>query len=302
MSELDIRRPFTYQQAIAAGISAGALKRPARFRRLFRGVYVAAGVGVSTSLRAQAALLLHPPRAFISHTTSATLQGITVPIDPQVHVTVPLERFRRRRSGLSTHVRGAATVLTTADGLRLSVGPELFVELAQLLTLMDLVIAGDALVAQQRIQPHQLVDSPGYGAGPAREAAVLVRERVESPMETRVRLLVRWEGFPEPEVNLAIGKGAGSYRLDLCWPELRLAVEYDGQQHRTDMDQWDSDIQRRESLQRSGWTIVTLVARDVYRRPAAALDRIFAAWMTCGGARFVLSNDWRPHFGGERAA
>src|SRR5690625_4194807 len=91
MSELDVLRPFTYPQAMGAGTSARSSARPARFRRLFRGVYVAAGVGVSTSLRAQAALLLHPPRAFISHTTSATLQGITVAIDPQVHVTVPLE-------------------------------------------------------------------------------------------------------------------------------------------------------------------------------------------------------------------
>lgn len=302
MSGLNQRRPFTYQQARAAGISQVALQDPTRFQRLLRGVYACANVSPSTALRAEAALLVHPPEAFISHTTSAALQGFPVPPDPLVHLTVPLEELRRRRTGLRTHVRAGATVLTTADGLRLSAGPELFVELAQLLTLLDLVVAGDALVARHGISPRELLDGPGYTVGRSRQGARLVRKGVESPMESRVRLLLRWAGFPEPEVNRVVPHARGTYRLDLCWPDLKLAVEYDGQQHRSDLDQWDSDIQRREWLHRHGWTVVTLVARDVYRRSGQALERVYQDWLDCGGKPFGLRSDWRQHFSVERAA
>lgn len=301
MAEFNPRRPFTFQQAVAAGISAAKLKNPAKYQRVFRGVYADAGVTPSIGLRAEAALLLHPPGAFLSHTTAAALQGVAVPDDPHVHVTVSDSRLRRRRPGVRNHVRAPTTTHTVA-GLPVSSGADLFTELAQMLPLLDLVVAGDVLVKQGQVRPQGLSAGSRRGSSQARRAASLVRARVESPMETRVRLLLVWAGFAEPEVNLSVPHGAGTYRLDLSWPDLRLAVEYDGQQHRTDLDQWHSDIHRREWLHRSGWTVVTLVARDVYRQPAVLLDRVYRAWVECGGAPFARRAEWCHHFAVPRAA
>lgn len=44
-----------------------------------------------------------------------------------------------------------------------------------------------------------------------------------------------------------------------------VAVEYDGDHHRSDRHQYVKDIRRRERLERQGWIIITVVAED---RPA----------------------------------
>ena len=60
---LDIRRPFTRADALAAGITPKLL-RGSRFRRLSRGVYTSAEVPITPLVRAQAVLVLHPrPRS-----------------------------------------------------------------------------------------------------------------------------------------------------------------------------------------------------------------------------------------------
>ena len=64
------------------------------------------------------------------------------------------------------------------------------------------------------------------------------------------------------------------YRFDLSWPEVKVAVEYDGRQHRDDLDQWDHDLERDEWLVEAGWTRVVVVARGIYRRPDETSARI----------------------------
>ncbi len=89
----------------------------------------------------------------------------------------------------------------------------MFVELASLLTLVDLVVVGDHLVRRRRTTCADLVawcaQSSDRGAQAARRAAAYVRDRVDSPMETRVRMLIVLAGIPEPEVNLTVRAGDG---------------------------------------------------------------------------------------------
>jgi very-short-patch-repair endonuclease len=62
--------------------------------------------------------------------------------------------------------------------------------------------------------------------------------------------------------------------LDLGWEKHMVAVEYDGDQHRTDRRQYVKDIQRIEMLEQMGWIIVRVVAED---RPANIVRRVRAA-------------------------
>ena len=62
--------------------------------------------------------------------------------------------------------------------------------------------------------------------------------------------------------------------LDLGWEEHMVAVEYDGDQHRTDRRQYVKDIRRIEMLERMGWIIVRVIAND---GPAAILRRVRGA-------------------------
>jgi very-short-patch-repair endonuclease len=62
--------------------------------------------------------------------------------------------------------------------------------------------------------------------------------------------------------------------LDMGWQEWLVAVEYDGDQHRSDRRQYVKDIRRAERLQEMGWTIVRVVSED---SPGAVLRRVRAA-------------------------
>jgi len=61
------------------------------------------------------------------------------------------------------------------------------------------------------------------------------------------------------------------------WEDVKVAAEYDGEQHRSDGWQYTWDIRRSEMLERLGWIVIRVVAgdgpADVVRRVRAALAR-----------------------------
>ncbi|KRF21115.1 hypothetical protein ASG90_01530 [Nocardioides sp. Soil797] len=183
----------------------------------------------------------------------------------------------------------------------------MFVELTSVLGLVDLVVVGDNLVRTGRLSLDELVEFcrvtrlPGRSA--ARAAAFLVREGVDSPMETRLRLLIVLAGLPEPQVNCVLRAFDGDVlrKYDLSYPESRVIVEYDGRHHIERVEQWESDPERREAIDDDGWRILVCVAADIYRRPERTLRRIFGLLVARGhpGLPPRLRDDWRPHFPGH---
>jgi very-short-patch-repair endonuclease len=302
----DLRRPFTRADAIAAGLDPKLL-RGSRFRRIFRGVYVLREVPVSPFMRTQAALVLHPPSAFASHVSAARVYRLPVPDLPDEHVSVTDRADRRSRDGIANHVAAASTHVVTYRGIRVSAPFRMFVELASILSLVDLVVVGDAMVRVFGIRAERLVrecdQSNDRYARAARKAAGLVRDEVDSPMESRLRMLIVLAGLPEPEVNHKIRDELGHVliRLDLSYPQLRLIVEYDGRQHAEDAAQWHRDLERRETFDDSEWRILVVTAKGIYREPARTVERIRKALVKrgCAGVPRQLSEAWRPYFPGR---
>lgn len=296
VTAFDDRAPFTVADACAAGITPGLLRGP-RYRQVLRGVHVRADVADCVQVRARAALLVHPPSAYASHETAAELLGVPVPPSSLTHVTVSARADRRPRDGLAVHLGGSGAT-AVVDGLKVSCGAGLFAELAGRLELVDLVVAADHLLARRWCTRAQLAAAAQRLRGVARavavRAAALAAVGSESPMESRLRVLLVLAGFPPPVVN-GVVKG-GAYRLDLSWPMLRLAVEYDGQHHRGDLGQWGRDLRRREWLDAHEWRLVVVIASDLFRRPDVVLARVREAWGACGGAPFTMAQEWRRHF------
>lgn len=303
---LDTRRPFTRADAIAAGISPKTL-RGSRFRRIFRGVYVAADVEVNPFVRAQAALALHPDGAFASHTSAAHVYRIPVPDLADVHVSVTEAADRRARSGIVPHVAARDTHVVEHRSVRVANLFTMFVQLASLLDLVDLVVAGDAMVRTLSVKPDQLiaacVGSDDLHSAAAERAARLVREGVDSPMETRLRLLIVLAGLPEPVVNFKVRDADGEVlrRLDLSYPEQRLMVEYDGRQHVEIINQWEGDLDRREEFDDTGWKILVVTAKGIYKEPWRTLERVHRNLIERGHPSLPrqLSDEWRVHFPGR---
>jgi very-short-patch-repair endonuclease len=302
-SELDLTNPFTTARARAAGITPAQLRGP-RFRRLAKGVYVEATTAPTRLQSVQAALLTHPPTAFASHTSAAEAYRIPVPHHPEVHVSVHDPGDRRRRPGVRCHVASADTPVLTFSGLRLSTPAQTFVELASMLGLVDLVVAGDDIVRKRWYTPEQLVAyceaSTDRHAGRALEAARYVRAEVDSPMETRLRMLLVLAGFPEPQVNFTVRDeyGAVLMRFDLSYPEVRVIVEYDGRQHADDHVQYDRDIERREEIDGRKWRIVVVTAPGIYTDPERTLTRVRHVLVERGlpGVPRRFDDEWRTHF------
>jgi len=139
------------------------------------------------------------------------------------------------------------------DGWR-ALSPELCLSTAATrLSLVDLVIAADALYHRRLITPgglkHFLNHHHGAGVRRARRAQHLSRARSESPRETYVRLMLELAGLPPLECNRSYGDEAAFVaRLDLSWSRWKIAIEYDGRQHGLDLMQRERDVQRREQM------------------------------------------------------
>lgn len=299
----DPRRPFTRAQGVAHGITDRRLRGP-EFQSPFHGIHLAADVELTALVMAEAALLLFPEGAFACHATAARIYGLPIPTMPLEHVGVVHAADRRTRSGIRSHVAPEALVVRRDGGLLLSAPEQVFLELAADLPLVEAVLVGDHLVARGLVTLKRLVTfcegAKGRGSPQARAAAAYVRERVDSPMETRLRMLIVLAGLPEPEVNLTISDeiGVESRRYDLCWPRARVIVEYDGRHHIERVEQWESDLARRERIDDDRWRILVVTSKGIYSTPGDTLARVHRLLLErrVPGTPRRLATAWRRHF------
>ncbi len=100
-------------------------------------------------------------------------------------------------------------------------------------------------------------------------------EPAESPMETRVRALLVNAGLPKPEVQVDLYDSRGRLlgRADLYYPTARLAIEYDGGNHR---DRLISDDRRQNELIAAGYSVLRFTSADYYGHPDALVAQVSA--------------------------
>jgi hypothetical protein len=115
------------------------------------------------------------------------------------------------------------------------------------------------------------------GVRQCQTALALMDGGSQSPKESWLRLLLVDAGLPRPVTQLRITDGCLVAYLDLGWDEPMVALEYDGDQHRTDRSQYVRDIRRAEMAARLGWTIIKVIKEDrpnvVVARARDALER-----------------------------
>ena len=206
---------------------------------------------------------------WFSHVTAGVLHGMRLPLSLQrreeIHVTVGAGSRAPRGRRIRGHV-GAADVIVVR-GLRVVTAVTAWCQLGLMLSNDELVIAADGLVARKDPVTTMANLRRAVAGWQGRRgyqnllaAMPLVRERTDSARETMLRLLILRAGMPEPIINGPIRSRAGSVvaHADLAYPEFNLVLEYDGDQHRTDKDQYYLDIKRLERITREGWRVIRI--------------------------------------------
>lgn len=300
----DPTQPFLRADGLDNGLTEKAMRGPG-YRRLFRNVLVASTTPPTALQRVRGALVLQCEEAWASHVSAARVKGAPVPTIADEHVSVRHQTLRRHHRGLRCHV-GDPRGVVVEKGVRVSGDLPMFIELSGQLTLVDLVVVGDWLVRRRGITPEQLVractDSRHRDRRKALAAARFVRRGVDSPMETRLRMLLVLAGLPEPEVNLEVRDDDGEVirKYDLSYPVVRVAVEYNGKLHVEVIENWENDLDRRADMDEDEWRLVVVISPGIYKDPLTTLRRVHRVLLARGlpGVPLRLRDDWRPHFPG----
>jgi very-short-patch-repair endonuclease len=238
-------------------------------------VYVGAHVEVDLAVRARAAYLLVEGCGCIGGYAAAELLDASCgPPDAPVDVVVP-GGSRRSRPGLVVH-RGRLErdEITTAEGIAVTTPVCTAYHLACREPLVEAIVAVDALSNRQRFSPAALLDlghrhCGARGSAKLREIVRLANPLAESPMESRIRLIIVLDGLPVPVLQHPVGP----FLLDMAYPGIRLAIEYDGEAHRT-QERAMRDLERQAYLSAAGWKILRFTAAQVRGRPSWVAARV----------------------------
>ncbi|KAA9150095.1 DUF559 domain-containing protein [Amycolatopsis acidicola] len=259
--------------ALGESVLRGALKDGVLVQ-LWRGVIVDSRRLLEPETRAAAALFAAGRGAVLSHRTAAFLHGCTAADSVDVHVTVPYDNWVRSRPGLVIHHdRFDPADTVSRNGLPMCPLDETIAELLctdirwKALACLDQALAGltkpeiGAFLANTADCISRRDDRRGTRRGESLLA--LAASDVESPQESRLRLVVIDAGFPVPVTQHPILTLAGEllYRLDLAWPELRIAVEYDGFEAHEGRE--ENDLERDERLSARGWRVIRVRKEDM---------------------------------------
>ncbi|NQX13528.1 hypothetical protein HQQ80_18015 [Microbacteriaceae bacterium VKM Ac-2855] len=253
--------------------------------------------------RCETLALIMSPKQFFSHTTCAALWGLPFwyPHD-DLHVSGLHPTRAMRRPGVVGH-QSKVTRLNVVEvrGLRLADPLSTWCMLASMLPLDELIVIADALVlkpafgdTRPRYYREDLAERAGVYRGPRHgvleSAWRQSRTGSESPMETRLRLLLVRAGLPEPILNRNVNRSDGMFlaRPDQHWPEYRTIAEYDGAWHEATAEQRTHDAARLLRIQEDDWQHVKVVKEDLFDRPHETVARVAAA---------LIAGGWKPPVG-----
>jgi hypothetical protein len=274
--------PFIGSEAVASGALTPYALRSA-FVSIHRNVFIPRGAEVTAVVRAKAAWLWSQRRGVVAGLSASALHGAK-----WVDRNHPAEIIYENR-------HAPATIRTWSDrieddelmplgGIKVAAPARTAFDMACRYPVGKAVAAIDSLARATGLKVadvETIVERyrGRRGIRRVRIAMSLVDSGAESPRETWLRLLLIRAGFPPPETQIPIYDEYGALIavLDMGWEDIKLAVEYEGDHHRTNRRQFNKDIRRAEALTELGWIGVRVTAEDteggVLRRVSAAWDR-----------------------------
>jgi hypothetical protein len=204
--------------------------------------------------------------------------------DAPVSVVVPRSRRTRPDPRIATHYttlnRDDVTML---ERIPLTSPERTTFDLGRSGSRVTALIAVDAMLGRQIVKVEAIEALAQErcrwpGVPLLNEVLLLAEPLAESPMESRLRLLLLDAGLPPATAQHEVRDSRGHFigRVDLAWPDLRLAVEYQGDHHR-ERGQFRRDVARLNALRDAGWTVLRFAADDLLRDPGRTVRSVAAA-------------------------
>jgi very-short-patch-repair endonuclease len=267
---------FTVEEAGRQGVTPRQLEGSS-YRRLGPGLYRWVDLEESPLLTLTAVARRLPDGAAFSGWTAAWLHGLDVEPCKPIEVTEPSGNGRRvgarqRRAALACEEIVRRRLLPATSPLRT------VVDLGRRDPITEGVLAADMflysrLVSIKRLRAYVAVHAGAKGISRLRRVVELAEPKTESAMETRLRMLLVLAGLPRPQAQVPLCDNEGRWlgRPDLLYRDQRLAIEFDGGNHR---DRLVDDNRRQNRLIKAGYRLLRFTAADVYRGPESVVDQV----------------------------
>ncbi|MET7879768.1 hypothetical protein [Micromonospora profundi] len=262
-------RVFRGSRIVAQGLLTRTELRSAAWRPLFRDVYADAQMPLTHHIRcAAAARWVLPPGVLIAGRSAAALYGATSVADHEpLDVLVPIGQRFGPVSGLTVHTGAiSASDVGVHSGVALTTPTRTCWDLAQWLPTEEAVavvdrIAGLRLVTLPRLRTDARARVGSRGWKRMLRVTELADAGAESAQESRLRVRIVLAGLPAPVTQFVVERdGRFVARLDLAWPHLKVAVEYDGLWHH-DPEQFHRDRRRLNRLLGEDWLVLHITAK-----------------------------------------
>ena len=271
-------RVFRGSEALAAGqVNRYQLGR--RFQRIFPDVYAPLGP-LSLRDRTHAAWLWSDRQAIVTGRAAAALHGSRW-VDDDVPVELNFVNNRSPR-GIVTRRESLLTgEVMRHSGFPVTTVPRTAFDLARRGSRRRAIAEVDALANATRLSIDEVLAIAGRhphlrGLRQAVSTLAVIDDGAQSPQETYLRLDLIDAGLPAPQTQIPVARPGGRwYYLDMGWPEVMVAVEYDGEQHRTDRPSYFGDVERLEYLASVGWIVIRVLADH---RRVEVIGRVHRAW------------------------
>ncbi|KAM9862313.1 hypothetical protein ACI1US_01822 [Leucobacter sp. BZR 635] len=229
-----------------------------------------------------------PAGAFFSHHTAAALWRLPVPA--RAGDELDLGIFGASHSSRSAAFRShrfelGAVSVTRVNNVPVTDPASTWLALAMRLPRRDAIALGDAVLHAPRFpgttrlkrQPlarieeiRRLLARPRRpGRRIVGELAELLSPHAASVPETHLRLQLAEWGMPAPDLDFDVTDDHGTLLgcSELAYARWRLAIEYEGDHHRTDAVQSNRDIEKYRAYAANGWEVLRVTAQLLYREP-----------------------------------
>jgi hypothetical protein len=214
--------------------------------------------------RVRAASLRHPD-AVLFLESAAALHRLPIFGEPaDVHVLTDAAGRSRASGGILAHTTTSPRTIELIDGVQVCGLADTVVDVARsrhpavALAVADAALRRDSMLTVEQLTAINESRPSSRGRRRARWVIGRATSMAESPLESIDRAVIEWLGYPDPELQVWIGKD----RVDKWWPATRIAGESDG-----DLKYGGSPSEGNEELRRRHRRDARLFAEGVRAVP-----------------------------------